>query len=69
MKPACRRKPSGDRDIDCEIAILAQFHDLVERALKTGWAEEEVANALLNLAQSYSLDLLDDAVIAAPSLH
>lgn len=66
MNPVCCRKPSGDRDIDCEAEMFAQFYALVERALKTGWAEEEVANALLSLAQTYSLDLLDDLLIGAP---
>jgi len=66
MKPAHCIIPTGDRDIDCESEMLARFHALVEQALKTGWAEEEVANALLSLAQHYSLDLLDAAVIDIP---
>jgi hypothetical protein len=68
MKPVHCKKLSGDRDFDCESELLAHFRALVERALKTGWAEEEVANALLSLAQLYSLDLLDDALIADPAL-
>ncbi len=48
--------------------MFAQFRALVERALKTGWAEEEVANALPSLARTYSLDLFDEAVITAPSV-
>jgi len=66
MKSVYCGKRSGDRDIDCETEMLAQFCALVDRALKTGWAEEEVANALLSLAQDYSVSLLEDATIIRP---
>ena len=72
MKPVYCKKPSGDRDIDCETEIVAQFYALVDRALKFGWAEEEVANALLSLAQTYSINLSDGAVVSdpvIPSVH
>jgi hypothetical protein len=68
MKPVFCKKPSGDRDLDCETELLAHFCALVERALETGWAEEEVANALLSLAQAYSGNLLDDALIVDPAV-
>lgn len=67
MKPVCCKKPSGDGDIDCETAMFTQFQALVERALRTGWAEEEVANALLSLAQTYSFDLSENAIIPLPA--
>lgn len=72
MKPACKMKPawdktqSGDRDFDCESEMLPGFYALVDQGLKDGWAEEEVANALLSLAQNYALKLLDRAVIDIP---
>lgn len=57
---------TGDSDLDCETDLLWQFQALVERALKAGWAEDEVANALLSLAQRFKQDLLDDAMIEPP---
>ena len=66
MKTAPCNILSGDRDVDCETDILMQFSALVQRALRTGWAEEEVANALLSLAQNYSVSLAEDATIGAP---
>jgi hypothetical protein len=57
--------PTGDRDLDCEAAMLDQFHTLVEQALRAGWLEDEIANALLSLTQKYALTLSDDALILA----
>lgn len=42
---------ASDRDIDCEASIEAEFEALIDRALAAGWSEDEVANALLSLAQ------------------
>jgi len=56
---------TGDGDLDCESEMLEEFLSLVERALKAGWAEEEVANALLSLAQTHALNLEDAAVADA----
>jgi hypothetical protein len=61
-----RTNAVGDGDLDCEAELLEHFRALVELALKSGWAEDEVANALLSLAQEFEAGLLDDAVIDAP---
>ena len=67
MTPGPTANATGDNDLDCEIDLLWQFQALVERALKTGWTEDEVANALLSLAQQFKEGMLDDAVIEYPS--
>jgi len=43
---------AGDRDLDCEASIESEFDALIARALAAGWSEDEVANALLSLAQT-----------------
>jgi len=43
---------ASDRDIECEASIEADFEALIDRALAAGWSEDEIANALLSLAQN-----------------
>jgi hypothetical protein len=52
-----------DLDIDCEFAIETDFLSLVDRAKGEGWADDEVANALLSLAQNHVLALRRQATI------
>jgi hypothetical protein len=66
MKTVSCTKATGDGDIDCEAEILEEFRALIEHALKIGWAEEEIANALVGLSRNYALGLLEDAVIGMP---
>jgi hypothetical protein len=56
---------ASDRDIDCEASIEADFEALFDRALAAGWSEDEVANALLSLAQSRIEDSRADAFVGA----
>jgi|GEM_PF-3453420 len=68
MTPGPATNAKGDSDLDCEMDLLWQFQALVERALKAGWAEDEVANALLSLALQFKEGLLDEAMIeSSPS--
>ena len=66
MTPGPTTNAKGDSDLDCEMDLLWQFQALVERALKAGWAEDEVANALLSLALQFKEGLLDDAMFESP---
>jgi hypothetical protein len=66
MTPGPTTNAKGDSDLDCEMDLLWQFQALVERALKAGWAEDEVANALLSLALQFKEGLLDEAMIESP---
>lgn len=54
-----------DRDIACEASIEASFDALINRAVADGWSEDEVANALLSLAQHRIETMRADAVIGA----
>lgn len=66
MKSPTEKGRSSDRDFDCEAAIAPEFEALVERAWKSGWLEEEVANALLSLAQERVHRSRDGAIIGCP---
>ncbi|TIW14707.1 MAG: hypothetical protein E5V81_26715 [Mesorhizobium sp.] len=39
-----------DRGLQCQLALEPAFQQLVERAAESGWTEDEIANALLELA-------------------
>lgn len=41
-----------DGDLDCEADIAAEFDALAHLGEERGWSPEQVANALLSLAQS-----------------
>ncbi|MFK3965665.1 hypothetical protein ACI2KT_18875 [Ensifer adhaerens] len=43
-------KSHPERSLLCEESIEGAFEDLMFAARKAGWNEEEVANALVNLA-------------------
>ena len=55
----------ADRDLACEAAIAAEFETFALSAQEAGWSKDEVANALLSLAQNHALALRDDAVVDA----
>jgi hypothetical protein len=40
----------GDRFLECEEALDAEFQSLVRKAVKAGWGEEEVCVAITSLA-------------------
>ncbi len=44
-----------DRDILCQEAIEAEFQSLADRAQAAGWSREEVATALMELADNHFL--------------
>lgn len=39
------------RLLDCQQAIELAFQDLVEKAARQGWSEEEILDALMELAE------------------
>lgn len=53
-------RTTGDRDLDCETALAERFADLVRAGNGEGWDGDEIANALLSLAQTLALDLRTD---------
>ena len=63
MKSQSDRERTFDLDVDCEFAIETDFLSLVDRAKGEGWADDEVANALLSLAQNHVLALRQQATI------
>jgi hypothetical protein len=56
---------ASDRDLECEASIEAEFEALIGRALAAGWSEDEVANALLSLAQNRIEDSRADSFVGA----
>ena len=52
-----------DRDLQCEVALAPAFDQLVDAAAVVGWSEDEVANALLSLAQYRVQVIRDNALI------
>ncbi|WP_193177623.1 hypothetical protein [Oricola nitratireducens] len=59
---------TDDRDLDCESSIEADFEALAERAVAAGWGDDEVANALLSLAQARIETTRADAFIGRDPL-
>ena len=57
-----------DRDLECEAALEAEFEDLIGRAVASGWTADEVANALLSLAQDRVETIRADAIIGKAGL-
>ncbi|MBP1873566.1 hypothetical protein J2Z19_003281 [Ensifer adhaerens] len=48
-------KSHPDRDLLCQEAIEAEFQSLADRAEASGWSREEVATALMELADNHFL--------------
>jgi hypothetical protein len=46
-----------DRFLNCQEAIADAFRQLAERAVAAGWGEDEVAGALVDLADCHMLAL------------
>lgn len=63
MNPINAESITRDGDLDCEASMHREFRALVERALQAGWVEDQIANALVSLAQTYALDLERDLVV------
>ncbi|HEV7319411.1 MAG TPA: hypothetical protein VGO04_12480 [Ensifer sp.] len=51
----------SDRDLDCQTAIEDVFKTIADYAVAAGWAEREVASALIELAHNhwFALDARD----------
>ncbi|MEY9722120.1 hypothetical protein ABIA22_004674 [Sinorhizobium fredii] len=50
-----------DRDLDCQMAIESAFRTVADYAGAAGWTEQEVADALIELAHNhwFALDAKD----------
>lgn len=48
-----------DRDLLCQEALEGEFLSLADRAQLSGWSREEVATALIELADNYFLENAD----------
>jgi len=50
-----------DRDLDCQMAIENAFRTVAESAGAAGWTEQEIADALIELAHNhwFALDAKD----------
>lgn len=46
-----------DRDLDCQMAIESAFRTVADCARAAGWTEQEVADALIELAHNHWLAL------------
>jgi hypothetical protein len=57
-----------DRDLECEASLEVEFQALVDRAVSDGWTADEVANALLSLAQARVETMRADAVIGSTGI-
>ena len=56
--PIAAPKPEtdiSDRTLDCEFALEPAFQALAEAAERVGWRAEDVASALVNLADCHVL--------------
>lgn len=54
-----------DRDLACEAYLEPAFEALINRALADGWSEDEIANALLSLAQTRIESMRSNAIVGA----
>lgn len=56
-KIAAPKLPNGhpDRDLLCQEALEGEFLSLADQAHLSGWSPEEVATALMELADNYFL--------------
>lgn len=56
-----REGPYPDRDLDCQLAIESAFRSVADSAGAAGWTEQEVADALIELAHNhwFALDAKD----------
>lgn len=54
-----------DGDLACELGIEGEFDALFARAVRAGWSADEVANAMLSLAQTRIQSMRDGAFIGA----
>lgn len=54
-----------DRDLECEASLKAEFEVFIGHAIEAGWTADEVANALLSLAQARVETMRTDAVVGA----
>ncbi|WP_104668181.1 hypothetical protein [Ensifer adhaerens] len=59
--PPKRESAYPDRDLDCQMAIEFAFRSVADCAEAAGWAEREVADALIELAHNhwFALDAKD----------
>jgi hypothetical protein len=49
-----------DRAIECQFALEPDFQDLVRRAVKSGWTEDEVATTMIDLAHNHLKGIIAD---------
>ena len=43
----------SERCLDCQTDLAPGFHALVQRAVRVGWTEDDVASALFELARTH----------------
>ncbi len=54
------RNSDPDRDLDCQFAMEPMFQVLILAAEKSGWSTQEIANALIGLAEANRAMLADE---------
>ncbi|KSV84524.1 hypothetical protein N183_11905 [Sinorhizobium sp. Sb3] len=61
FSPPKRSGAYPDRDLDCQMAMEEIFRAVAEEAHASGWSEQEVADALIELAHNhwFALDAKD----------
>ena len=46
-----------DGDLQCEADMAEEFESLLQQGIMRGWSADEVANAILSLAQGHVLSM------------
>jgi hypothetical protein len=44
-----------DRHLDCQAALEPVLHELSNHAISVGWSEDEIADAMLELAEKHTM--------------
>ncbi|NWJ25397.1 hypothetical protein [Rhizobium sp. RM] len=55
VKGPLRPDEYPDRFMDCQEALAAKFHDLLDGAIEAGWSEHEVLAAVIEMADNRAL--------------
>lgn len=58
-----KQRMAADRDLACEAFLEAGYDGLVASARAEGWSDDEIANAMLSLAQGRVQTMRADAWI------
>ncbi len=57
--------PPGDPDrhLKCQEALDVALQEVAQAAVKAGWDQEEVATAIVELADAHVLAMIEDAIV------